>query len=302
MPAPIGLTVYSRLDHLRQTVAALQENTLASQSSLYIFSDGPRPGDEAAVDAVRQFIRSIDGFANVEIIERQENSRIANNRGGQRDLLDKFGEMIWMAEDIVTAPGFLAYMNAALDHYRDNGRIVSVSGYAPVIAMPPDYTQDIFFMRRFSAWGFGIWKDRYDRAGRAIDRDDYLRNIRNGDFYRKLVSAGEDIPAMINREVSGSIDALDVRIMYQQAVHDWYTVYPRRSLVQNIGHDGSGLHCGVSDRFQHDRLWDRSDRFVFTDNIEEDDRILSANRVFRRLGKSERIVEKMKHYYMYLCG
>ena len=38
-PAPIVLFVYNRLWHTQQTVEALQNNVLAKQSELYIYSD-----------------------------------------------------------------------------------------------------------------------------------------------------------------------------------------------------------------------------------------------------------------------
>lgn len=39
--APILLFVYNRLEHLKQTMETLQNNTLAAESELYIYSDAP---------------------------------------------------------------------------------------------------------------------------------------------------------------------------------------------------------------------------------------------------------------------
>jgi hypothetical protein len=44
--APIGVSTYSRINHLKQSIEALQKNTLAKESELYIFSDAPKPGDD----------------------------------------------------------------------------------------------------------------------------------------------------------------------------------------------------------------------------------------------------------------
>ena len=57
--APIGVITYSRLQHLMQTIEALQRNTLAEKSELYIFSDGPKPGDEDKIRKVRDYIYTI---------------------------------------------------------------------------------------------------------------------------------------------------------------------------------------------------------------------------------------------------
>lgn len=294
MYAPIGLSVYARLSHLKRTVAALQNNTLAKKSPLYVFSDAPQCGDEQKVGEVRSYLKTVGGFSKVEIIERQSNSRVANNRGGQRYLLDSYGVMIWLEEDIVTAPGFLTFMNEALEYYRDDVSVVSVTGYTPPLNMPRDYLDDVFFLQRFNAWGFGIWKKKYDRIEMKIDPADYRLRMGDGKFYRKLIRNGPDIPRKVDLDVVGKIDALDVKIMYQQVVHDWYTVFPRVSLVQNIGHDGSGMHCAETNMFHHDALWGKDRGFTFPRAVREDERIVNANRNFRRLGGLDAIAETVR--------
>jgi hypothetical protein len=54
---------------------------------------------------------------------------------------------------------------------------------------------------------------------------------------------------MLKAEAYGEIDAGDVKAMYAQFLSDQYTVYPTQSMVQNIGHDGTGTHCIKTDRF-----------------------------------------------------
>ena len=63
--APIGVFTYSRINHLRQTIEALKNNTLARESELYIFSDAAKPGDEDKILAVREYIHTINGFKSV---------------------------------------------------------------------------------------------------------------------------------------------------------------------------------------------------------------------------------------------
>ena len=50
--APIILFTYNRPWHTRQTIEALQKNTLADQSDLIIYSDAPK--DKSAIDLVNQ--------------------------------------------------------------------------------------------------------------------------------------------------------------------------------------------------------------------------------------------------------
>ena len=134
--APIGISTYCRLNHLKQTIIALQRNTLAKESELYIFSDAQKQGDEERVAKVREYIYTIDGFKKIHIVERKTNGRVANNRGGMKHLLEKYGKMIWLEEDIVTTSGFLQFVNEALEFYKDDERIISITGYSPPIKIP----------------------------------------------------------------------------------------------------------------------------------------------------------------------
>lgn len=283
--APVGLSVYNRLPHIKKTVAALTQNRLASDTELYIFSDAPRVGDEALVDEVRNYLHSIAGFKRVEIVERAENNRVANNRNGMRQLLDSFGKIIWLEEDIVTAKGFLEFMNSALDFYESDSRIFSISGYAPPLKL--NLTEDVFALGRFCAWGFAMTGSSFESIKTIpVDAPDTI------DLSRMSLY-GDDIYKMLCMDASGQIDALDVKAMYHQYQSSKLTIYPRESLVQNIGHDGSGLHCGKTNKFYHEYLWEKEERFEFVDGIEPKTSIVKKNQKFR----SDKRMKRLKKWF-----
>ena len=270
--APIGLSTYGRLSHLQQTVGALRQNLLAAESDLFIFSDAPRPGDEAKVAAVRDYLRTVDGFRHVTVVERQSNNRVYNNRQGMRQLLDSCGRMIFLEEDVVTAPRFLSFMNQALEMYKDNPHVMTISGYCPPIKIPTNYQHDVFFLRRFNAWGFGIWRDRFD----LIEMDSapgYARLLADRRLRRDFSRYGADLLETVRMDAGGEWDALDVKVNLSQFFLDRYTVYPTGSLVRNIGIDGSGLHCGDDDRFDVTHANGR-DNYRLPELVEIDQRIV----------------------------
>ena len=277
-------------------------NDLADRSELYIFSDAPVHGNEEKVQSVRDYIKTINRFKKVHIIERENNDRVANNRNGTRMLLDRFGKMIYLEEDVVTAPGFLTFINQALDKYDRNDRIFSISGYTPPISISNSYQHDVFLLRRFNAWGFGIWKNRLDQM-RYVSPDEYECFAANKMRVKEFVEAGgEDMMRMLKRDAYGEIDAGDVKMMYAQFLSGQYTIYPSKSLVQNIGHDGTGIHCIKSDRFNV-TLSDKMS-FQLPDEPMIDPSIVKANYLFRRvsftknlsarvLGKMRRLIRKL---------
>ena len=94
--APICLFVYNRPWHTAQTIESLRNNILASESDLYIFSDGSRNDNASdAVNEVRSYIETIKGFKSVNIILRETNLGLAQNIiSGVSDIVNIHGKII----------------------------------------------------------------------------------------------------------------------------------------------------------------------------------------------------------------
>ncbi|HXD11538.1 MAG TPA: hypothetical protein VN653_15850, partial [Anaerolineales bacterium] len=93
-------------------------------------------------------------------------------------------------------------------------------------------------------------------------------------------AGGKDMLIMLEHVANGRLDAAyDVRCMYTQFMKDQYTVYPTQSLILNIGFDGTGMHCGKTDRF--DVALSNKTAFSFPKEVFVDERIVKANRKFR---------------------
>ncbi len=286
--APIGVSTYSRLNHLKQTITALQNNALAKQSKLYIFSDAPKPGDEKKVAKIREYIQIIDGFKDVIIVERKTNGRVANGRGGIKQLLDEYGRMIFLEDDIVTAPGFLKFMNSGLEFYKNDERVFAIVGYKPPIDFK-DYNDDFYFDPLFSGWGIGFWKRNYEQI-QSINRD----NLMNNKILLKKMKRyhSSTLLKLMKKDLNREIDAMDVKIIYTMVLNDFISVVPNYNLVKNIGFDGSGLHTGMSNRY--DTILDTKKIFFEFKSFEAlDGNILRQLKKFRCYSLKENILNKI---------
>lgn len=283
--APIGVSTYGRVNHLRQAIEALKRNALAKESELYIFSDAPKRGDEEEVSAVRQYAHSIDGFKSVYVLERTTNNRVANNRGGIESLLDQYGKVIFLEEDVVVAPGFLRFMNDALEYYDDDPRIGSIAAYCPPMVIPERYDKDVFALTRFNPWGIGLWQ-RYYRMNTPIS-DECFRDVYGSKKRLKALecSVGEEAVEIIRMDFEGSLDAGDMKSIFWQFYDGKLTVYPRKSLSVSIGQDGTGLHMGVTDKWNIQELWDKESGFEFDPKIAVDEDIRRSHYDFYRVNK-----------------
>jgi len=290
--APIGVSTYSRINHLKQTIEALQKNTLAKESEIYIFSDAPKKGDEEIVGKVREYIYTIDAFKKVYIVERDTNSRIINNRSCIRELLDKYGRMIFLEDDIVTAPGFLQFMNDALNIYENHSNILSVSGHTPNLQYFNDSFCDVYLSKRFHGWGVGFWYDKYDLITYLPSWSEIKRDRQT---ILNLKNMGSDMVSMVKSEADHRIDALDIKACYLCAKYGYTNLLPTKTLVKNIGIDNSGAHCSDHDPFINDVSCNKilfhmkEDLQINNDALNEYKRFFSKKRPFL-----ERLQKKIK--------
>lgn len=240
--APICLFVYARADLTRQTVESLLANPLASASALHVFCDGPRPGAQAKVQAVRDYVRSIRGFAEVVVHERERNLGLARSIiFGVTEVLREHDRVIVLEDDLRLSSGFLAFMNQSLQAYAEQPKVLSVSGYAFPIDHGPRPAHDATFGLRASSWGWATWRDRWEQIDWEVRA---FGQFRRSPLQRlRFNRGGSDLSHMLVRQMTGQIDSWAIRFCFHQFQQGLVDVFPVRSLVENIGHGEGGQHC-----------------------------------------------------------
>jgi len=281
--APIGINVYSRLYHLKKTVDALLNNDLAKDSIVYFFSDGPKAGDEKAVSEIRSYLKTVKGFKSKFIIERLTNHNENNGRNGILHLLEIYGKVIWMAEDIVTAPGFLSYMNGALNFYENDKRIFSISGWSPIVKLPKNYNNDTFIVYRFNPWGFATWKDRFDSIRdiiwNKISQEEFQILLQNTEQLQKMDNTmGRDFIQRLKNRMSKEGTIFDIMVMCRQFLTNRFTLMPAKALAHHIGYDGSGVNRSLH-RFFHVELDMNKKAFIFEEKIKPNNEIVKQSKI-----------------------
>lgn len=241
--APVALFVYNRPEHTKRTIDALACNTLAKQSDVYIFSDGPKaPQDREAVEAVRCYIDRVaetNPFQKVTVIRSSANKGLAASIiSGVTQILNTFGKAIVLEDDLLTDPRFLQYMNDSLAYYESDERIWGISAYSSQMT---SVTKDVYFTPRISSWGWATWKSRWEQVDWEVK--DYQKFRLNLHKRWKFNRGGKDLAYMLDQQQRGRIDSWAIRFCFSQFQHKQYAVFPRISLVRNIGQDGSGTHC-----------------------------------------------------------
>lgn len=240
--APILLFVYNRPEHTRRCIESLQKNSLASESSLFIYADGAKDStQQEAVKDVRNYIRTIQGFKQITLIERDENWGLARNIiDGVTTQVNQYGKVIVLEDDLVVAPHFLAFMNDALEVYKNEPKVGHIQAC--------DFTQDpslpdTFLIKWTGSWGWATW-DRawkhFNPNGKELLQELEKRNLtRTFDFNGKY-----GFTRMLRRQIEGKNNSWAIRWNASLFLKDILSLNVGRSLVQNEGFDGSGTNCG----------------------------------------------------------
>lgn len=243
--SPIVLFVYNRPNHTRQVIEALLANPLAKDSDLYIYSDAPKtPEAEEKVSEVRKYIHTITGFKSINIIEREKNFGLAGNIiDGVTTIVNQYGKIIVLEDDIVVSPVFLNYMNDALNHYQDKQKVWSISAWSHPIDTKD--LGDCYFWFLPDCWGWATWKDRWKHYKRDVQWaiDNFSKkeikeiNISN--------SVNNWHQVLLNKENKIRTWAIfNCLIAYK---HEALSLAPSIPYVYQIGLDNSGMHCSEQD-------------------------------------------------------
>lgn len=250
--APILVFVYSRPEHTKNTLEALANNIYAKDSEVWIFSDAAKNEKSIEkVNNVREYINTIPQkkyFKNVTIVEAKNNKGLANSIiGGVTEIINKYGKVIVVEDDLISNTSFIKYMNDCLEFYETNSKIWSISGYNLPIEIPNSYKHDVYMSYRGCSWGWATWKNRWETVDWKVS--DYNKFKHSYLMRKKFNRGGNDMSQMLDEQMNGMIDSWAIRWCYSQSKQDKYTVYPVSTLIENKGLDGTGTHSGITNNF-----------------------------------------------------
>jgi hypothetical protein len=260
--APIVLFVYNRPEHTLKTIEALKKNLLATESDLFVFADGPKVVGDEKVQAVREVIKNITGFATVTVQTSDVNKGLANSViAGVSQVLQQYDRVIVLEDDIVTQRGFLTFMNQALSTYAHRDDIMSFGATTFALKGVKQGTSDVVLLKRNCSWGWGTWaKEWSDVDWEMTDYQSFLSNPKAVDRFNE---AGPDLFGMLQAQMNGKIDSWAVRWQYHHFKKQKRVVNPLFCLASNIGMDGSGVHFTETIQDDYFRPLPLSDQITF---------------------------------------
>jgi hypothetical protein len=234
--APIVLFVYNRPGHTQRLLDSLAANTESKDSLLYIYCDGAKNNaneDEVRkIEKTREIIDAETRFKDVIITIQSKNKGLANSIiDGVTEIINRYGKVIVLEDDLIVSPFFLAFMNDALERYADTPHVGQI-GACNMFACGSKYPSS-FFTIPPDCWGWATWKDRW--AHFNPDGKQLLEQLESGNLMNKFnVYGSYRMKELLIAQINGLVSSWAVRWTAVCVLNNWLTLYPNPSITNHI--------------------------------------------------------------------
>ena len=241
--APVALFVYNRPEHTKRTVEALQQNLSASETDLFVFADGPKAEaiDEEVlkIKEARSVVSSLKGFRSVTLSFSEVNKGLAASlTNGIGKVLETHEQIIVLEDDILTSKYFLSFCNEGLRKYKDEEKVMSISGFAFPLSSNGEQS---YFIQLGSCWGWATWKRAWKHF--SPDATQMLKQINSNKLsYAFDVSGTHPYTEMLKMQSEGKLSSWGICWYASVFLRNGLMLCPAKSLTINLGMDGSGTH------------------------------------------------------------
>ncbi len=229
------------------------QNELADQSVLYIFADGPKDNiteeQLEKMTKVRQLIRAKQWCKQVHIIESAKNKGLAGSViDGVTQIVNEYGKIIVLEDDLITSSGFLKYMNLALEKFKDEEKVFQISGYIhPLKKIKKAHSS--FFLSMVTSWGWATWQSSWAKFDPFAEG---YQKLKSDPMLAKQFDLNGSCPytlLMLQQMEDRTIDSWAIRWWWCVFINDGVTLFPDQTLVKNIGYGSQGTHTKGKDKY-----------------------------------------------------
>jgi hypothetical protein len=245
--APIILFCFNRPENTKNTLEALSQNNLANQSILIIYCDGPKKGtsdkDLKLIEEVRALVDKEQRFKKVKVIKRSENMGLANSIiTGVTDVVNEYGSVIVLEDDILCSKYFLDFMNESLGKYKNNSKVFSI-GACNYFAIGKDIPES-FALPVADCLGWATWKNRWDLF--ESDSQKLITQIEEKDLVKEFSLLGYyDFFGMLKLQSEGKINSWAIRWQAVIFLNNMLTIYPNPSVTQHV-ESSNATHASIN--------------------------------------------------------
>ena len=248
-----------RNKHLEKCLDSLKKNPWAKYVDVYVGLD--YPAKDSHWPGYREILKLLDRdysmFGSFHLYKRPTNFGADKNMEAlYQEAIRDHDQFILMEDDTEFSENYLEYMLKALDYFRDDPDVVSVSGYSYPVEFETENNCTVITENAiFNMWGAGFWKNKFEVCRKEIEEDlrlvrDFSYNLRHCRFsryrrtdYINCVAGVDPADRDVRRLCYMFTNMTDIAMGVYMQVNGKYQAMPVVSKVRNNGFDGTGLFC-----------------------------------------------------------
>ncbi|RIK51535.1 hemolytic protein HlpA-like protein [Candidatus Microgenomates bacterium] len=236
MQTPVVLFIYKRASNLKAFCKILKNLDI---KNIYIVSDGAKSIEyRVRVEKTRRELESLINWScNVQKNYSDINLGLKERfRTGINWVFEHTDRAIFIEDDCIPDPSFFTYCDELLEKYKDDKRIISITGnnFQP----RKNQVKDSYYFSRYPhVWGWATWKRVWDQYDSDIVDWPKLRSSGWLDklfpdrfFTRKFWTY------IFDRLHSEKINTWDYQLTYLSLKNSGFNIVPSVNLVSNVGY------------------------------------------------------------------
>jgi len=242
----IAVLLYNRAYHAIQVFESLKNNGVNSFTVFFDYADTPKA--KKAQGLIEKYLKT----SNLNVKKHFYNSKMGLAKAVVKSvsyILKKHDAVIFLEDDCLTRSGAIRYFKDGLNSLHKNKIIRSISGYTyPINKLYWGKNSELLLSKRFSTWGWATWSDRW----LDYKTPNEMLNI-IGERKIDISTYGNDIAEYLKNEsyINGENDVWSITWILEHFISNSYSVFPRETYIENIGMDGTGVHCKNTNTFDH---------------------------------------------------
>ncbi|HEX4056021.1 MAG TPA: hypothetical protein VHX86_17285 [Tepidisphaeraceae bacterium] len=244
---PIAFFLFNRPEPTQRVFAEIAR---ARPSTLLIIADGPRSeAERAACEAARHATDKINWACDVRRNYSETNLGCRRRMYSGIDwVFSQHERAILLEDDCLPHPTFFRFCTELLDFYRDDERVMMISGdnmQQGRRCTPYSY----YFSVMTHIWGWATWRRAWEHHDAAMsDWPQHPASEFPGDFV-PCAAAQRHYRKMMDETYTNKLDTWDLAWMYAVWKRRGLTVLPEANLISNIGYGPGATHTKKLDPF-----------------------------------------------------
>lgn len=253
MKTNLLLIPFNRPHYLKQVLKGLKASDF---KNVYAFIDGARNAeDQKGINQVIKILKT-HGITNINA----QKKNLGINPAFETAITWFFSQVdagVILEEDCIPDKSFFDFAALMLEKYRDDTRVGMICG----TNLEPTNEDSYLFSHQFGIWGWGTWKDRWQKYTKIKTSKDIKIN-----FYQLIKFTGSFAGALtlitkFKRLTSKNMGFWDMNWVFTNVINNWLCIIPQKNLIKNIGHFGNSS-------FKKTRFHDKETNKIMINKLE----------------------------------